>query len=114
MCVWLHTLTRERAQVRNLTSSMKVAVDFLSPHNMGLCLHMAREIRGDTPHADADLDSWYESARYFDVQEKLQSEVILVHSAVALLGRLGSSDRAHARSAGGIARAHCACAGVGV
>ena len=32
-------------QVRNLDSCIKVAVDFVSPHNLGLCLHMARELR---------------------------------------------------------------------
>jgi hypothetical protein len=93
---WTHAgtailMTCVRApQVRNLTSSMKVAVDFLSPHNMGLCLHMAREIRGDGQDDNTTAAEWYaDPENWAEKQEKLQSEPILVHVAYAQLKQLG-------------------------
>jgi hypothetical protein len=72
---------------------MKVAVDFLSPHNMSLCMHMAREIRGDFD-AQQPLRDWYSSEGYLEKQEKLQSEAILVHSAHGLAQQLAICEAA--------------------
>ena len=68
---------------------MKVAVDFLSPHNMALCLQMAQEIRGDNHNPQTDLAQWYALPDgVLAKQEKLQSEPILLHAAYAVLQRL--------------------------
>lgn len=68
-------------QVRNLTSSIKVAVDFVSPHNIGLCLHMAQEMRS---HRDAStpLTDVYGDTQEFEHEDRLQAENILVHGAI--------------------------------
>ena len=81
-------------QVRNLTSCMKVAVDFLSPHNMGLCMHMAQEIRADQDRG-ADLRDWYsaEPEHAHAKEDTLQTEKILVHAALALLEQRAAASR---------------------
>lgn len=72
---------------------MKVAVDFLSPHAMRLCMHMAREIRADQDRA-ADLREWHRWTSNTDEgnpglvhfkDDTLGTETILVHSAYELL-----------------------------
>ena len=94
-------------QVRNTASCMKVAVDFLSPHAMRLCMHMAREIRGDQDRA-ADMREWYRWASNADLdnpgtvhfkEDTLGTETILVHAAYELL----QAEEAAARGAGGTA-----------
>lgn len=69
-------------QVRNLMSSIKVAVDFVSPHNIGLCLHMAREMRTQR-NTLTPLDEVYNDDQDFEYQDNLQAETILVYGAKA-------------------------------
>ena len=69
---------------------MKVAVDFLAPHNLALTRHLAGEIRGDTPSPAAALP-WCapDSVVHTEKEEKLQSEAILVHAARHLARAVG-------------------------
>lgn len=73
----------EVLQVRNLMSSIKVAVDFVSPHNIGLCLHMAREMRAQR-NAETPLSEVYALDQDFEHQDSLQAENILVYGALAM------------------------------
>lgn len=68
---------------------MKVAVDFLSPHSMQVCQHMAKEIRSDQDR-NADLRKWYSTHEdiYFH-EDDLLTETILVHAAHQLLQEHG-------------------------
>ena len=52
-------------QVRNLRSCLKVAVDFVSPESAGLCLVMARQLRG------------------CGMEDKLQGRAMILHGARA-------------------------------
>eukprot|EP00892_Ulva_mutabilis_P010304 jgi/Ulvmu1/7646/UM038_0075.1 len=74
-------------QVRNLMSSIKVAVDFVSPHNIGLCLHMAQEMRA---HRDVatPLEDVYGDKQEFEHEDRLQAETILVYGAMHAYSQL--------------------------
>lgn len=76
-------------QVRNLMSSIKVAVDFVSPHNIGLCLHMAREMRAQR-NTETPLSEVYDADQEYEHQDSLQAENILVHGALAMYQQVGA------------------------
>lgn len=69
-----------------MMSSIKVAVDFVSPHNIGLCLHMAQEMRSQR-NTHTSLTDVYEDQE-FEHQDSLQAETILVHGARALYNQI--------------------------
>ena len=81
-----------RAQVRNLRSCIKVAMDFVSPESAPQCLALMRERRqlaqaemaaaGAGGSAGVDAADW----RHAD---KLQAELILGRAAAAALAQLG-------------------------
>jgi hypothetical protein len=72
-------------QVRNLSSAIKVAVDFVSPHAIACVRHLAQEMRAERdPHLTKE--SVYKSDDLSN-EERLQAEQVLVYSARELYKR---------------------------
>jgi len=68
--------------VRNLDSCIKVAVDFVSPHNLALCLHMAREVRA---WRDPEERVSWGAEEALSNEDRLAAETILLHSVRCMM-----------------------------
>jgi hypothetical protein len=76
-------------QVRNLASCIKVAVDFVSPHSLPVCLHLARELRTQRDPATPLAAVYAEPPAIApEFEDRLQGETILVHAVRHLWGVL--------------------------